>query len=104
MSELEDIRQRKLQELQAQMQQSNAEAQQNQLEKQQIEAYVRQHMSKEAVERFGNIKIAFPEKAEKALLIMATALQRGQIKHIDDKILKTLLEKLQSKTEFKIRG
>ncbi len=105
MDELEQIRQKKLAELQAQ--------QQNQLEQQQVvqdqinqaEALVKQYLTKEAIERYGNLKIAHTEKAIALLGVLGQMIQAGHIKNqITDEQLKELLKKLEpSKKEFKIK-
>jgi len=103
MDELEAIRQRKIEELQsAQSEQLQEQLQQQQVE--QLESAVKQAMTKEALERFGNIKAAHPEKAVQLLVVLAQMLQSGQLKQINDDVLKEILTKLQpEKKEFNIR-
>ena len=107
MDELEAIKRRKMQELRRkqleQMQHQSQEQEQLQQQVQQLEMMVRQALTKEALERYGNLKTAFPEKAVQLLVILAQALQSGQIKTIDDETLKEVLRRLTpKKKEFKI--
>ena len=98
MNELEDIKKRKLQELRRkqleQMQSQAQEQEQLQQQVQQIELIVKQALTKEALERYGNLKTAFPEKAVQLLVILAQALQAGQITKIDDNTLKEILKRI----------
>ena len=71
---------------------------------QQLEMLVKQKLTKQALERFGNIKSAHPEKAIQLLAILGQAIQSGQINEIDDEQLKDILMKITpEKKEFKIR-
>jgi len=104
MDELEEIRKRKLEELQAQYEQQQQEQQAFEQQRQQLEFIVKQHMTKEAISRYGNIKIAHPEKSVQALVVLAQLLQEKKILVIDDKILKDVLLKLTpEKKEFTIK-
>jgi programmed cell death protein 5 len=108
MEELEEIRKRKLAELRRQqlerMQQQASEEEQLQQQVQQLEMIVKQALTKEALERYGNLKTAFPDKAVQLLVVLAQAIQSGQISKIDDNILKEILKKLSPQKEaFKIK-
>jgi programmed cell death protein 5 len=109
MDELEQIRQRKLQQVQAQQLNSQFQDQMQQeamLQQQfeNIEAVVKQHMTREAVSRYGNIKAAFPEKAVQSLVVMARAIETRQVTQIDDNLLKHFLGALTPKKhEFQMR-
>ena len=60
-----------------------------------IEDVAKSKMSKEAVSRYGNLKIAHPEKAVKAISFIAEAVQEGQVKDIiTDEQFKRLLVRL----------
>ena len=75
---------------------------QQQLEK--LEAFVKQGMTKDAVERYGNVKLADPEKAVQALAVMARALQTKQVSQINDDLLKHFLAALTpEKKSFNLR-
>ncbi len=108
MNELEEIRQKKLQELQEQIesQQSQALKEQIQLQKQieLLEIIAKQNMTKEAISRYGNLKSAHPEKAIQVIAILAQAIQQGQIREkITDEKFKNILKQLEPpKKEFKI--
>ena len=65
---------------------------------------VKQAFTKEALERYSNLKTAFPDRVVQLLVILAQAIQSGQITKIDDNTLKELLKKLTpEKKEFKIK-
>ncbi|MAG91855.1 hypothetical protein CMO83_04210 [Candidatus Woesearchaeota archaeon] len=109
MSDLDEIKKRKLEELmklqQERVQQQGQEEAQLQQQIQQMEALVKQLLTKEALERYGNLKAAHQEKAVQLLLVLFQAIQAGQIKgKVDDETLKQLLEKLTpKKRDFKIK-
>ncbi len=101
MSELDEIRKKKLEELknlqQAKSQEQAQEEMQMQQQIQQLEAVVKQAQTKEALERFGNLKAANPEKAVQLLVVLAQAMQQGQIQKVDDNTLKEILKKITPK-------
>jgi programmed cell death protein 5 len=105
MDELEEIRKRKLAQLQNQQQESLQEQQQMQAQLEQLETVVKQFFTKEALERYGNLKAAHQEKAIQLLVVLGQAVQQGQIKEkITDEKLKEILKQLQpEKKEFKIK-
>jgi len=108
MDELEEIKKRKLEELKnaqlGQMQQQVQEGEQLKQQLQQLEAIVKQAFTKEALERYGNLKAAFPDRAVQLLVILAQAIQSGQITKIDDDALKEILKKLSpEKKDIKIK-
>ena len=104
MDELEGIRRRKLEELRKQQLSQMQEEQQLQQQVQQLEEIVKQVLTKEALERYGNLKAAYPDRAVQLLVILAQAIQSGQITKIDDDMLKEILKKLTpKKKEFKIK-
>jgi len=108
MDELEEIKKRKLHELRRNqledMQQQAQEQQQLQQQIQQLEIMVKQALTKEALERYSNLKTAFPDRAVQLLVILAQAIQSGQITKIDDNTLKEILKRLTpEKREFKIK-
>ena len=105
MDELEEIKKRRLRELQKQQQQRQVEEQQElQSQIEQLEIIVKQFLSKEALQRYGNLKVAHQEKAVQLLAILGQAIQQGQIKEkLTDAQLKNVLKQLQpEKKEFKI--
>ena len=108
MDELEEIKKRKLEELKnaqlGQMQQQDQEEEQLKQQMQQLEAIVKQAFTKEALERYGNLKAAFPDRAVQLLFILTQAIQSGQITKIDDDTLKEILKKLTpEKKDIKIK-
>ncbi len=106
--ELEDIKQKKLQELQQQaaLQESmeEQEEQQKQLEEQK-KAILRKILTTEARERLGRIKVARPQVAENIENQLIMLAQSGQLKNkINDEQLRMLLSKIiPKKREFKIK-
>ena len=108
MSDLEDIRKRKLAALQKQMQQQASPDMQEQLQLvQQIEALegvVKQVLTRDAWARYANIKAADPERAIQILALLGQLIQSGRVKEIDDERFKLLLSKITpEKRETKIR-
>ena len=107
MSEIDDIRAKRLEELQKLQQnsvESSQEEAQMQQQIQQLESIVKQVMTKEALERYGNLRTAHPEKAVQILVVLAQAIQQGQIKKVDDSTLKEILRKMiPKKKEFTIK-
>lgn len=110
---IEDIRKRKMQEItnngmqevgkQLEEQQALAEQMQQQLSI--IESVAKQFMSKEAISRYGAVKMAHPETAVKAIAFIA---QAAQLRHIKEKLsdddFKTILNEIkEGKTSFKFR-
>ena len=49
---------------------------------QMLETMVKQHLSKEAITRYGNIKAAHPQKAMQIITIIAQLVEGGQIQEI----------------------
>ena len=109
MDELEEIKKRKLMELQAQqqdaVQRQVQEQQEIQTQVEQLEALVRQFLTKDALVRYGNLKVAHTQKAIRVLAILGQMIQGGQIKgHINDNQFKEILKRLEpKKKEFKIK-
>lgn len=109
MPTLEEIKRKKLEELMRFQQEKLQEQSQQQVQMQQqieqMEEIVRQFLTKEALERYGNLKTAHAEKAIQLLVVLLQAIQRGQIKNkIDDSMLKKVLEQMTpKKREIKIK-
>jgi len=70
-----------------------------------LESIAKRKMSKEAISRYGNIKIAHPETAIKAIAAIAQAVQLGQVKEIlsDDDFKSILFEIQNNKKEFRLK-
>ena len=99
MDEFEEIKQRKLAELQKQYQEQ-AELQ-NQISE--LETFVKARMTKEAIGRYFNIKTAHPELAVQLLVGLSQLISAGKISTITDDQLKELLSRaLPKKRETKI--
>lgn len=94
--DLEDIKKRKLEELNKQLDAQIQEEMQLQQQVEQLELTVKQKMTKEALQRFGNIKIAHPDRAVQLLVVLAQGIQLGKINTIDDDTLKQVLQNLTS--------
>ncbi len=109
MDELEEIKKKRLIELQKQqeeaLQQQVEEEQQLQARIEELEDLVKQFLTKEALQRYGNLKAAHQDKAIQLLVILGQAIQQGQIKEkITDEKLKGILKRLQpEKKQFKIK-
>lgn len=110
---IDEIGKKKLEEFQEKLLAEQNENLQKQLEEQSkmqqqiemLETIAKQFLSKEAVERYGRVKIAHQAVAIKAIALIAQAAQLGQLnEHLSDKEFKKLLEKLQEgKQEFKFK-
>ncbi len=88
----DEIRKKKLEALQQQF----AEQQQVQQQVAQIEETAKQYMTKDALERFGNVKQAHPDKALQIAIAIVQGVQSGQVtQKIDDVMLKEMLKQLQ---------
>lgn len=98
MTELDEIKKRKIEEL-TQLQQERLQQQvQIQQQIEQMEKFVKQFMTQEALIRYGNLKIAHHEKALQLLVVLFQAIQKGQIQSkIDDVTLKKILHQLTPK-------
>jgi len=96
---LDELKRKKLEELQAQN--NEQEELQNQITH--IESLAKQHLTKEALTRLGNLKIAHPEKAVQISSLITQLATANQIKEkINDSQLKYLLNSLQEKRDIKI--
>ena len=72
---------------------------------QQLETAVKSVMTKEALERFGTVKVAHPEKAMQVIMFLGQLLKAGRISQVTDETLKSVLLQLEpKKRETKIRG
>lgn len=70
---------------------------------QQLENIVKQYLSKEALLRYGNIKIVNQEKALQIISILAHLIETQQIKEkLTDEQFKNLLLNLKEEKNFKI--
>lgn len=110
---IEELKKKKLTEMQEKLAEEQQSAIQKQLEEQIknqqqieiLEGVAKQFLTKEAVERYGRIKIAHPEVAIKTIAIIAQAAQLGQLtEKVSDIEFKELLSRIQEgKKEFTFR-
>jgi DNA-binding TFAR19-related protein (PDSD5 family) len=68
-----------------------------------LEDLAKTKMSGDAISRYGNLKIAHPEMAIKAISLIAQAVQSGQVDTITDIQFKELLRQLQEKKSFNFK-
>ncbi|QQG38422.1 MAG: hypothetical protein HYS32_02325 [Candidatus Woesearchaeota archaeon] len=103
-NDLDEIKRRKLIDLQNKMQEQVEEQQKVQQEIANLESIAKQYLTKEAIARYNTIKTVHTETAIQALLILAQAAQSGQLpEKVNDEQFKELLRKIQKpKKEFKI--
>jgi programmed cell death protein 5 len=114
MSDLDEIRQRRMAELQAQQaamqnqQQAAAQAQQQEAQRQQFEAQKKQILGQiltpEARTRLGNLKLTKPELVETIEIQLIQSAQAGSLRgKVTDEQLKVLLSQIAGqKREIKI--
>lgn len=102
MDSLEELRKKKLEELQQRQQQQANDELQAQQELTQLESVVKRLMTKEALSRYGNIKAANSERATQVLLILGQLLQSGRVQVVDDQLLQQVLMQITPKRDFKI--
>ncbi|MEK6940990.1 MAG: DNA-binding protein [Nanoarchaeota archaeon] len=98
---IEDIRKKKMEDIQQQI----SEQQELQQQIQSIENLSKSWLTKEALERFGNLKQAHEQTAFQFALIIAKMVQNNQIKEkVDDKTMREILIQMQpEKRDTKIR-
>lgn len=96
MNELEDLRRKKMDLFKQQAQSSISEDQQLAQQFQQLENGLKQVMTADAISRYSNVKLAHPETALQALVVIAQLLQSGNTSMIDDSQLKNVLLQLSS--------
>jgi programmed cell death protein 5 len=101
--ELEELKRKKLEALQQNQQDQVQEEAQLGQQVEQLEAIIRQHLTKDALERYGNIKAAQPEKAVQVLAILGQLIQTGKVDIINDEMFRQILLKITpQKKEIKI--
>jgi len=107
MDDIEEIKKRRLEALkqqQSSLQKQAEEQAQLQQQVEQLENIVRQAFDRKALERYGNLKAAHPEKAVQLLIVLGQLIQSGKVESINDEQLKGLLCRLTpQKKEFKIK-
>jgi len=104
MNELDALKQKRLAEMQAQMNNQLQDELSVQQQIAQLEAILKNVFTKKAMERYYNLKSAYPEKAIQVVAYIGHMIQQGKIDTITDEQLKSLLQQLTpAKKEFKIR-
>ncbi|MBN1110251.1 MAG: DNA-binding protein [Methanomassiliicoccales archaeon] len=94
-AELEELRRRKMVELQRQGEQQAAMEQQAQAMEAQRQAILRQLLTSEARDRLANVRMAYPDIARSVEDQLIRLAQMGQIdQQIDDSTLKQILRKV----------
>jgi len=94
-AELEELRRRKMAELQRQGEQQAVMEQQTQAIEAQRQAILRQLLTPEARDRLANVRLAYPEIARTVEDQLIRLAQMGQISsQIDDQVLKQILRKV----------
>ena len=100
MNEMDEIKQRKMEEVKKQYEEQQAEHQMEQ----QLESMMRTVLTDKAKARLANIKMVNKEIYFKAVQAVIYLYNAGQITgKLDDEELKSLLKKLTEKKEMKIR-
>jgi len=108
MSDLDELRQRRLAQLAAQQQGQQERVLQERFKaeevNQQIKLIIHQIMTPDARERLGNLRIARPDFARQVEILLIQLYQTGKIPgKIDDELLKSILVKISGqKRETKI--
>lgn len=108
MSELEELRRKRLRELQMLQQQQRQDPYTEQLQAQQMEEQInlimRKLMTAEARERLANIRMARPEFARQVEILLIQLYQGGRLTQLTDEQFKALLSKISSgKRDTKIQ-
>ncbi len=99
--EIDEIKQRRLEELQGQLEQQQQEETQLHQQISQIELIIKQKLTKDALSRLGNIKVGYPEKYIQLLAILGQLIQKVNV--VNDNMLKDILIKLQLTHKFSIK-
>jgi programmed cell death protein 5 len=103
MEELEEIKKRKLEQLQQQLKDQQEEQQKIQQELAVLENFIKPRLSKEALVRFGNLKAGQPKLAIQVLVVLSQLIKAGKLSNVDDDTLKEILQEiLPKKRETKI--
>ena len=101
---IDEIRKKKIEELMRLQQEHQNEQTEFQQQVQQLEAVVKQRLTKDALQRYGNIKAANQQKAMQLLAILGQFIQTGRVENIDDDLLKKILARLsEDKRDFQIK-
>lgn len=98
MDELEAIRAKRLQQLQAQQQAQQETQKQLQIQEalRQIDSLVSRFLTPKAQDRLANLSLVDPELVQKLKIYLAQMYAAGQVKTLDDDQLREILMKLKS--------
>ncbi|MBU2589304.1 MAG: hypothetical protein KKA65_02490 [Nanoarchaeota archaeon] len=101
---IEDLKKQRMQELQNQRLQNQLHEQiAMQQQVAQLDKAAKLWMKPEALSRYGNLKMAHPEKALQVAVLIAQFVQQGKLqKAVDDEQLKELLIHLDERKEMNI--
>ena len=69
----------------------------------QLEAGIRQRLTKDAYMRYANIRAANPDLATRVLVALAQHIEKNNIQQIDDEQFKSMLRHLTQKKDIRIR-
>ncbi len=94
--ELEQIRQKRLEEIQKQFAEQQEQQEALSKELKQLEALIKQRMTKEAISRYGNIKVSQPQLAMSLLGLLVQLFEKNPDRTVNDDDLKRLLIMLNS--------
>jgi DNA-binding TFAR19-related protein (PDSD5 family) len=103
MDELDLLRQKKQEEFLQRQQDALKDELKVQQQIGQLESIVRQAFTKDAQERYANLKVGHPQKAVQALIVIAQLLQQARIRQVDDETLKSVLLSLTPKQGFTLK-
>ncbi|HHQ45369.1 MAG TPA: DNA-binding protein [Candidatus Altiarchaeales archaeon] len=109
MSELEELRKKRLAQLRAQQSQLLQQEYQQELQRQEVEQQIKHIinniMTPEARERLANIRLARPDFARQVEILLIQMAQSGRLpKKIDDLLFKQILSKIsEGKRETQIK-
>jgi programmed cell death protein 5 len=102
MDELSEIKRKKMLQMQQNYQDQLEDQAELHQQVQQLEVIVKQRLTKEALERYSNIKAADPEKAVQILAILAQFISRSREQITDEQFKRLLLKITPEKKEFRI--
>jgi programmed cell death protein 5 len=99
MSELEELRKRKIQQMQMMQQSSNQKQLEQEIQRQEVEKQINliihNIMTPEARQRLANIRLSRPEYSRQVELLLIQLAQSGNLpQRIDDETFKRLLSKI----------
>lgn len=79
------------------MSQQNEQIQEQQVRQKinQLDIVVKQFMTKDALQRYTNVKLAHPEKALNLILLLSQGIEQGKITQVSDEELKNYLRMME---------